>query len=168
MERARHERIILHRVSEHHELCRAHAALRGGTLGAFFNDLAHAPDRVHIDARPRRRHIDGGTDDLRFAERLRDGIDEPCLRLRRSLLHKCGIAADKIHARFMRGPVHGAGKLHIVSAALRNEGDGGDGNALVNNRDAEFVFDGLPRFHKMRRPARDFVIHPSGTHVRVV
>ena len=49
-------------LAKMHELGAAEAALGGRGRGDLEQDVAHAVNGVHVDARPARRHVDRGAD----------------------------------------------------------------------------------------------------------
>ena len=58
-ERSRHERVILHRVGEHHELGATYRAPVRSALRKLLDRTSHHGDGVHIDTAARGRDVDG-------------------------------------------------------------------------------------------------------------
>ena len=161
-----HEGVV---VAEHHQLGAAEAAPAGGPFSQLLDGLAHEGHRVHVDPRFGGAHVDGGADDVRLRQGLGDGGDEPSVRLGHALLHQSGEAADEIHSAFLRRPVQGFGEGDVV-LRLRgggHQGNGGDGNALVDDGDAKFLFDLLAGSHQLFRAAGDLVVDPRAGFLRV-
>ncbi|MPN16126.1 hypothetical protein SDC9_163464 [bioreactor metagenome] len=59
---AGHKGVVLYGVGKYDKLCAAKTVGVGRCRRSLFDDFTHAAHRVHVDAGPRRRHIDGGTD----------------------------------------------------------------------------------------------------------
>ena len=75
-----------------------------------------------------------------------------------ALLHQRRIAADVIDARLLRRRVHRARNNHGIAAGRRHKAGGRDGNALVDNRNAEFAFQRLARSDQIPRLRGDAVV----------
>ena len=189
VEGARHEGVILHRIAEYHQLGAAKAAPVGGALGGVLDDAAHLGHRVHVDPRPGGANVDGGADKVGDGQRLGDRGDELLVGLGGPLLHQGGEAADEVDPGGLGGVVHGHGEGD-VAARLRRPGHkshGGDGDAFVDDGDAELPLNGLAGGHQVLGPAGDLVIdlltgglwigigavqqgdaHGNGTHVQML
>ena len=155
----RHKGIVLGRIAEHDELGGADAALIGGRLRRAANDLPHGRYGVHVDARLRRADVDARTDMLRFGKRFGDAVYERAVPRRKALLHKRRIPADEIHTHRPCGALQRFGIEHGIAAACGDKhGNGRNGNALVDDRDAVFLFDLLARLHKAARAPADLFI----------
>ena len=169
VEGAGHEGVVLHRVAEDDELGAAEAALRGGELRGLLYDAAHERDGVHVYAGLRRADVDGGADQLRLGQGAGYGADKPLVRGRHALLHEGGEAADEVDARLAPGLVQRLGEAEIVLAVARarDEGNRRDGDALVDNRDAELGLYLLARAHKPLGPAGYLVVNLAAGGLRV-
>ena len=171
VECAGHKGVILHRVAENDELRRADAVAVGRALGRLADDPAHEGDGVHIDARARRADVHGGTDVLRLGQRLRNAADQRQIAGREALLHQRGIAANEVHAHGLRGALERVRKKHGVAlgAGRREHRDRRDAQALVNDRNAVFLFDARADGNVVLRDAADLVINfvAGGMDIRV-
>ena len=97
---------------------------------------------------------------LGFGKRLGNTANERFVARGKALLHKGGIAADKVDADGLRRLFQGFCIQNGVTAACGNEHrNRRDGNALVNNRNAVFLFDVFPGFDQVLCLTADFVIH---------
>ena len=140
-----HEGVILHGVGENHELGAAEAAGGGGEVGRLLDDAAHLRHGVHVDAGLGGADVHGGADQIRRCQRLRDGVDELSVGLGKALLHQGREAADEVDAHGLGRLVQGGGEGGVVLrvAGGGHQGDGRHGDALVDDRDAELLLDGL-------------------------
>ena len=161
VERARHKGIVLHSVAEHHQLGAAQTVPAFRQVGRLFDDAAHTGHRVHVDAGPRAAHVDAGAHQIGLGQRLGDGAQQQLVAFAEALLHQRGIAAQKVHAAGLARPVKGQGEGNVILrvAAARHQRHGGDGDALVDDGDAEFAFDIPARLHQLFRTAADFVVN---------
>jgi hypothetical protein len=165
VEGAGHEGVVLHRVAEYHQLGAAEAATVRGALRSRLDGPSHEGHRVHIDARLGGAHVHRGTHQLGGGQGLGDGVDELPVPGGEALLHQGGEAADEVDAGGVGGPVQGGGKGHVVPRyrCARHQRDGGDGNALVDDGNAELPLNGLAGGHQLFGPAADFVVDlPAG------
>ena len=160
VEGAGHEGVILHGVAEHHQLGAAQALLLTGEVGGLLDDAAHASHGVHVDARFGRADIHAGADEIRFRQRLGDGAQQQLVAPRHPLLHQRGKAADEVHAAGLGRPIHSQGKGHQILrvAGTGHQRHGGDGDALIDDGDAELALDVVTRLHQMLGVAGDLVI----------
>ena len=161
VERPGHEGVVLHGVGKDHELGAGHAALIGRERGGALDGAAHLGHGVHVDARARRADVHARAHQLRLGQRLRDGGDEYAVRFRHALVHERGKAAEEVDADLVRGAVERFGIRHIGlrARARRDEGDGRDGHALIDDGDAELGLNVLARAHEIAREAADLVVH---------
>ena len=147
MEAACHERVVVRHVAEGHELDAAVGVVVGGALGNVLDDVAEQFDRVHVDAGLGGTDVHGRADDVGLGKGLRQGADEQLLGRGHGLGDECGVAADQVDADFLGCLVKRVGDLDEVLACLAGAGtdqrDRGDGDALVDDRDAVVAFDGL-------------------------
>ena len=143
-----------------------------GVDGRPLDDLADHLHGIHVDAGLGGAHVDGGAHDVGFGQCLRDGFDEHVLGGRHALAHERAVSADEVDADLLRGFVKRVGDrdeiLGGLAAAGADEGDRGDGDALVDDRDAEVALDVLARGDEILRVARDFVVdvRTGGVEVR--
>ena len=109
--------------------------------------MAEQFDRVHVDAGLGGADVHGRADDVGLGKGLRQGADEQLLGRGHGLGDECGVAADQVDADFLGCLVKRVGDLDEVLARLAGAGtdqrDRGDGDALVDDRDAVVAFDGL-------------------------
>ena len=168
MEGPRHKRIVLHRIAEHHQFRAAQAAFVCRPRGGLFDDVAHHAHRVHVNARARGTHVDGGTQVFGCAERLGNGFNQPPVGRGDALMHQRGIAADEIHASFPRGLVQRLRDFGRMADRAGNQRDRRHGDALVHDRHAEFRFNGAAHLHQVFRLAGDAVVHAHAQRALVV
>ena len=80
-----------------------------------------------------------------------------------------GETADEVDAHRMGCPIHGLGKdgeiLRLTGPAY--QGDGSDGNALIDNGNAQFPLDGFAGGNQFLRMAADFVVDFLGAALGV-
>ena len=162
-----HEGVVLHGVAEHHQLGAAKAGLLSGAQGGLFHCLPHEPHGVHVDARSGGTHIDRGADVLGAGQGFRNGCDELPIAIGHALLHQGRVAADEVDAAGLGRPIHGLGEGDVIRgiAGRRHQSHGGDGNALIDDGDAEFQLDLFAGGHQTFGVAADLVIDlPAGFH----
>ncbi len=138
VESAGHERVVLGRIGKDDQLCAADAAAITGQLGGLLDNSPHQGHGIHVDACLGGRHVDRGTDLFRHGKRPGDRGDEPEVAGCHPFLHQGAEAADEIDARLVRGTVQGLchGNQIIGPATLRHDGDGSDGDPLVDDGNA--------------------------------
>ena len=96
-----HEGVVLHGVAEHHQLGAAKTVPVRRPGGGILDDAAHELHGIHIDAGTGGANVDAGAHQLRPVQGLRNGADQLFVGKGHSLLHQCGIAADKVYAHFV-------------------------------------------------------------------
>ena len=152
VERARHERVVVGRVAQHHKLRAADRVAFLRALSGGLHDLAHQAHGVHVDAGLGGSHVHARAHALRLGKRLRDGADEKLVGGRHALRDDGRIAAEKVDAEFARGIVERARYLHeVLGRAAAGGADNGDRrhrNALVDDWDAEVAGDVLASLHE--------------------
>ena len=169
VERARHEGIVLRRVAEDNQLCRAEAVVVGGALGTFADDMPHLCHRVHIDACLGGADIDGGTDPFRLGKRLRNALNQRVIAGTEALMHQRGISAEEIHAHLLCRFIEGVGNFDgvLIGTRRRHHGCRCNRNTLVDDGNAVLGFDVLAGLHKIASIAADFVVDPIAHPVDV-
>ena len=160
VEGAGHEGVVLHSVAEHHQLGAAEAAPVRGALRQLLDGAAHEGHRIHVDARLGGAHVDGRAHQVGGGKSFWDGGNELPVCVGHALLDQGGETADEVDAGSFGRPVQGGGKGGVVVCLRRSghQGDGGDGDALVDDGDAEFLLDGLAGGHQIFGAAGDFVV----------
>ena len=169
VERTGHKGVIFHRIAEHHQLGAAKAGLLSGAQGGLFHCLPHEPHGVHVDARSGGTHVDRGADVLGAGQGFRNGGDELPIAIGHALLHQGGVAADEVDAAGLGRPIHGLCKGDVIRgvAGRRHQSHGGDGNALIDDGDAEFQLDLFAGGHQTFGVAADLVIDLSAGFHRI-
>ena len=160
VEGAGHEGVVLHGVAEHHQLGAAEAALVGSALGQVLDGAAHEGHSVHVDARLGGAHIDAGAHQIGGGQGLGDGGDEVAVGLGHALLHQSREAANEIDSgglgRFVQG--HSEGGVVVGIRRGSYQGDGSDGDALIDDGDAELLLDGLAGDHQILGITGDLIV----------
>ena len=84
-------------------------------------------------------------------------------------MHQGGVAPDEVDAHGFGGVVQGFGEAHGGGggAGPRHHGDGGDGDALVDDGDAVLLGDVLPGLDQVLGVAADLVVDFAGGLVHV-
>ena len=86
-------------------------------------------------------------------------------------MHQSGITADEIDAHIPRSPIHGAGDGGDIlgGEGVADHGNGGDGNALVDDGNAEFRLNALTDGDEILGAAGDLVINllAEGIDIRI-
>ena len=147
VEASGHKRVVVRHVAEGHELDAAVGVVVGGTLGNVLDDMAEQFDRVHVDAGLGGADVHGRADDVGLGESLRQGADEQLLGRGHGLGNECGVAADQVNADLLRRTVKRMRNFHEIvrrfARACADQGNRGDGDALIDDRNAVVAFDGL-------------------------
>ena len=171
VEGAGHEGVVLHGVAEHHQLGAAQAVAVAGQVGRLLDDAAHLGHGVHVDAGLGAAHVDAGADQLRACQRLGNGGDEPPVAGGKALLHQGGVAADEVDAAGLGGAVQrqGQGDEVLAFAGRAGDGDGRDGDALVDDGDAELALDIAAGLDQLFGAGADLVVDlvAAAAHVLV-
>ena len=163
VEGTRHEGVIAHGVGKDHELGAANGAAVLGQLGGLLDHAAHLRGGVHVDAGAGGGDVDRRADQVGLRQCFRNGANKGLLRGGRALFYERGVAADEVHAGFGCRAVECASDVHGVSLdAGGDEGDRGDGDALVDNRNAEFGLDALADLDELASAAGDVVVDGLG------
>ena len=171
VERTGHEGVILHGVGEHHHLGAAKAVVIRSQLGGFLDDTPHFRNGIHVDARLGGADVHAGAHPLGGSHGLGDGADQLPVSRGAALLHQSGKAADEVDAAGDRRRVQRFRDLHIgiCLAGTGHDGDGRNGNPLVDNGNSEFLLDVLADLHQVFGAAGDLPINliAAGLQIRV-
>ena len=169
VKRARHKGIVLRRVAEYNELCRAEAIVVSGQLGAFADDMTHFGNSVHIDSGFGGADIYRRTHPLRLGKRLRNALDKRVVARTEALMHQRGISAEEIHAHLLCRPVEGVGDLDgiLVGTSRRHHRCRSDGNALVYDRNTVLRLYFLTCFYKVSGISANLVVYFAAHSVYV-
>ena len=145
-----HERVILYRVAEYHQLCSAHALVVFGEERSFLNLPAHQGNGVHVDAGLGGADVYRGAHQLSFGQSLRDGFNQFPVAGAEALLDQCGISADKINSDSMGCPIQRTCVFHRVAAGYTGQhGNRCNGNSLVYNWNAVLSGNLFAGFHQV-------------------
>ena len=160
MEGPGHKGVILHGVAEHHQLGAAQPVGVTGQMGRLLDDATHAGHGVHVDARLGGAHIHGGAHQFRFVQGLGDALDQGVVTRAKALVDQGGVAADEVDAHRLGSPVQGLGKVDggCRRAGPGDHGNGGDGDALVDDGDAILPGDVLAGLHQVLGIAADLIV----------
>ena len=169
VECARHEGVVADGVREDDELGAAEAVRVRGQVCGGADGFAHEFDGAHVDAGARGSDIYGGADHVGLCERSRDGANQLFVGGGHALVDESAEATDEVHADCLSSCVEGAGELHVVLivGGACHQCDGGDGDALVDNRDAEFGFDTFANADEVCRAAGDLVVNLAAGYFAV-
>ena len=134
--------------------------------------MAEQFDRVHVDAGLGGADVHGRADDVGLGKGLRQGADEQLLGRGHGLGDECGVAADQVDADLLGRLVKRVGDLDEVLARLAGAGtdqrDRGDGDALVDDRDAVVAFDGLAGGNEVLGIGSDLAVDVAAGLVDIV
>ena len=156
-ESTRHKRVILHCVAENDQLRAAQPVRVRRQRRRLFDNFTHFAHGVHVDARAGAADVDRGAEPLGRGEHFGDGSQQALVRQRCALVHQGRVAAQEVHAHFLRRAVKRLGNRARV--ALTDQAHCGHGDALVDNRNAQFTLNGFARAHKVFGDAADFIVH---------
>ena len=124
--------------------------------------MAEQFDGVHVDAGFGGSHIDGRADNVGFAQRFRQGADEQLFGGGHGFGHECGVAADQVDADLLRRMVKRMRNFHEIvrrfARACADQGNRGDGDALIDDRNAVVAFDGLASGYEILGIRGDLVV----------
>ena len=170
MECARHERVVVYGVGENDQLGAAHGVVVLGQLRGLLDDAAHQTDGVKVDAGLGGGDVYRGADQIGLRHGLRNGVDEDFVALGEALLHEGREAADEVYAGGVGRAVERLCERHIAVRARgrADHGDRGDGNTLVDDRDAELALDLLAGRDELFCTARYLVVDLVREHIDVV
>ena len=189
VERAGHKGVVLRRVAEDDQLCRADALTVCRQLRGFLDGLAHQLDGVHVQACLGGTDVDRAADDVRLGQSAGDGLDQAFVARRKALVHQGRVAAHKVDAHLFAGSVQCLGKIHgvRVRAGTQQHGNGGHADPLVDDGDAILGADVLHRRHQIGRLGGDLIVnflaglfgirvdavqqadaHGNGAHVQII
>ena len=160
VECARHEGVVADCVGEDDELGAAEAVCVRGQVSGGADGFTHELDGAHVNAGAGGSDVYGGADHVGFCERSRDGADQLFVGGGHALVDEGAEATDKVHADCLSCRVEGAGEFYVVLIAggACHQCDGGDGDALVDDRDAEFSFDTFADADEVCGAAGDLVV----------
>ena len=171
MEAAGHERIVVRSVAERHEFDAAIGVVVGGGVRDVLDDVAEQFDGIHVDTGFGGAHVDGRAYDVGFGQRLRQGADEHLLGRGHGFGDERRVSADQVHADLLGRAVERVREFDEVLGGLAGAGaderDRGDGDALVDDRDAVVAFDGLAGGDQILGVGGDLAVDVVGDHVHV-
>jgi len=137
-----------------------------------FDDVAEQFDGVHVDTGFGGSHVDGRADDVGFAQRFRQGADEQLFGGGHGLGYERGVAADQVDADLLRRMVKCMRDFHEIvrrfTRACADQGNRGDGDALIDDRNAVVAFDGFAGGYEILGVRGDFVVDVVADFVNAV
>ena len=150
MESTGHERIISRSIGKHYQLGTGNGITVTGQLGCPLDYLAHFPDSIHIDAGLGRAYIYRRAYEIGSSESLRNGLDEGTVAGSEALLYQSREAADEVDADFLCCTIHRLSDRHeaVSLAGLGSNSNGGNGHALVDDRNTVFCLNILAGLHQ--------------------
>ena len=169
VEGAGHEGVVADGVGEDHELGAAEAVRVGGQVGGGADGFAHELDGAHVDAGTGGADIHGGADHVGLGEGAGNGANQLFVGGGHALIDEGAEAAHEVHAHGFGRRVEGAGELHVVLVigCTGHQRDGGDGDALVDNRDAELGLDAFADAHEVCRAGGDLLVNLAAGYFAV-
>ena len=122
-------------------------------------NVAHAVNGVHVDARPARRHVDRGADPVGLREHVGQRFHDHRVAGRDALVHQGREAADEIDAAIGRRGIERFGHLHGRPVAVpgQQRRGGRDGQPLVDHRNAVLGPHAVAHLDQPARPRDDLV-----------
>ena len=165
VEGTRHERVVIRRIAENHELCAAERAVIRGSRRGLLDHLSHAAHGVHVESCPRGADIHRTADALRPRERLRNRVNQQALGIRHPLCDQGRVTADKVDADFLCRAVQSLRNLHKVlgrpAGRAADQRNRRHGDTLIHNRNAVFARNRLAGLDELARaPTNQFVDIP--------
>ena len=167
MKRARHKRVVFHRVAEHDDFGAAETF--GRDFSRAFDGFACQLDCIHIDTGTRAADIDGAAHDIGSLHRFGNGTNQHLIRRRHTFLHQRGKAANKRHA-YRFGSLIQSLRHADVRISMGGRGDLGNrrnGNALIHNRHAVFGRQIFCRCYQVFADCSDFVVNILVQHIDI-
>ena len=160
VECAGHEGIVADGVGEDHELGTAEAVRLRGQVGGGADGFTHELDGAHVNAGAGGADVHRGADHVGLCERSRDGANQLFVGGGHALIDEGTEATDEVHAHSLGRCVEGASELHVVLVlgCTGHQCDGGDGDALVDNRDTELGFDAFADTHEVGRAGSNLLV----------
>ena len=160
VECARHEGVVADGVREDDELGAAEAVCVRGQVCGGADGFTHELDGTHVNAGAGRSNVYGGADHVGFCERSRDGANQLLVSEGHAFVDEGTEATDEVHSDCFGCCVKGAGEFYVVlvTGGACHQCDGGDGDTLVDNRDAELSFDTFADADEVCSAAGDFVV----------
>ena len=130
-------------------------------MRGLFYYAAHFGDGIHVDTGACRAYVHARAYKIGLRHRLRYRAKQELITLGKALVHERRVPADEVHAAGLCRAVERQRKGNIVLglAASRDERDGRDGNALVDDGYAELALDILAGFNELFRAAADLVVY---------
>ena len=170
VERACHKGIILGHVCEHHELRASHRIVVLGQISRLFDDVTHHSNGIHIYSRLGGGYVYRRANALGRCESLGDRDYKISRVIRKSLLHERAVSADKVYTERMSGAVKSRGDLNVILGAVSSahERDRSYRHALIDDRNAVFLFNITADRHELLGSFRDLVVYSVANGVHTV
>ena len=148
-----HKRIIVGRVAQNNKFGASQRVVLLGALGCSLHNLAHYLYGIHVYACLCRAYVYRAADALGTCHSLGNGAHKQFVALGHSLCHDSRISAKEVNAHVLSHLVERYGNLHIVfgrmACACTYNGNRGDGDSLVYNRNAVLARYSLASCHKV-------------------
>ena len=166
-----HKGVILHGIGKHHDFGAAHAAVVLGCLGGLLDNAAHFCNCIHVDTGFCGAHVDTGADPLCCRHGGRDGTNQLPVPGGGALLHQSREAANEIDAAGFGSGIQSFRNLHIGIGVTGtgHQGNGGNGNPLVDNGNSKFCLNFTANLHQILGTAGNLSINfiTAGLKIRV-
>ena len=115
---AGHEWHVLGLVCKDHQLGAGKSVAVCRRLRGRLHDMSDSAHDMHVDAGSAVCHVDGRADPLCLDKHLLQRLDEFLVGGADALLHLCGVSADDVDARRLRGGVKGPCDIHHGIAGM--------------------------------------------------
>ena len=160
MECSGHEGVILGNIAENHEFGAAETAVVGGECRRFLDDLTHRVDGVHVDACFGGTDVHRGANAFRFRQCLGDAFDEFFVGLGHAFVNEGRETSEEVYAHFFGGTVQRFGEDDIILTFRSRGGNGNrsNGDALIDDGNAEITADLFPGLHEILCLEADFIV----------
>ena len=151
MESTGHKWVILHRVTEFHQLGAPIRFMVLCKFCCFLYNLSHKAYRVHIDSTLGRPYRNGAADTLSFCQCLRNGINQFSVGFSHSTVYQCRKSPQNINACGIRCLLKGSGHRNKTGfrQSTGNQRNRGNRNTFVDNRHPIFSGNIISCFHQV-------------------
>ena len=167
VERPCHKGVVLRSVAEHHQFGGADAVAVLGGFGGIPHHLAHELAGVQVDSRFSGADIYRRADVIGFRQSLGNGTDQLLISGRKTFLHQCRVTPDEVYPAVYCGLFQHMGVFDGLTRRGADNGDGGDGNPLVDNGNPVFLFNLFPHLHQFAGLLHDFIVNLPAGGIRV-
>ena len=146
-----HKGVVRYGVAEDYQFRTTDSIAVSSTSSSHLHYFTHLFYSVHIDTAFGRTNAYRRTNNVSYSQRFRNRSNQISVAFGVAFIYQCRKTTNEVYAYILRSFIKSLRQRNIVIGvtAFANHGNGGYGNAFVNNGHAQFKFQIFASFYKV-------------------